>query len=132
MGDLTFCSAFTLARAIQNREIGALEATEACIARIERFDDDLNALCVTLFDEARNQARAADQALDRGASLGPLHGVPITVKEANDVAGTATTWGLTERADHRTNEDAEVVRRLREAGAVLLGKTNVPVGCSDW
>ena len=132
MGDITFCSAFALARAIQNREIGALEATEACIARIERFDDHLNAHCVTLFDEARNQARAADQALERGASLGPLHGVPITVKEANDVAGTATTWGLIERAAHLATEDSEVVRRLREAGAVLLGKTNVPVGCSDW
>ena len=98
----------------------------------ERFDTDLNGVCVRLFDEALTQAWAADQAFAQGHTPGPLHGVPITMKEANDVIGTAPTWGFGERADHVATEDAEAVRRLREAGAVLLGKTNVPVSCADW
>ena len=132
MNDYVFWSARRLADAIQAGELSAIEACDACIERIEQFDGDLNAVCVKLFDQARETARAADAARVAGQSWGPLHGVPVTVKEAYDVAGTPTTWGLSERRDHVATEDADGVRRLREAGAVILGKTNVPPNLMDW
>ena len=132
MSEFTFWSATRLANAIRTGDITSREAVAACIDRIERFDGALNAVCVRLFDQAIEQADAADDARARGVDLGPLHGVPMTVKEAYDVVGTASTWGLSERANHVAVNDAEVIRRLRAAGAVLLGKTNVPPNLMDW
>ena len=132
MSDYVFWSARRLANAIRAGELRAAEACETCIKRIEQFDGILNAVCVRLFDEARETARAADAARAAGQWWGPLHGVPVTVKEAYDVAGTPTTWGLSERRNHEASEDADGIRRLREAGAIILGKTNVPPNLMDW
>ena len=90
MSEFTFWSATRLANAIRTGDITSREAVAACIDRIERFDGALNAVCVRLFDQATEQADAADDARARGVDLGPLHGVPMTVKEANDVVGTAS------------------------------------------
>ena len=128
----SFWPASRLAAAIQKGELSAVDALEGCIERIEHFDGALNAVCVRLFDEARDRARAADEAQARGDFWGPLHGVPVTVKEAYDVAGTPTTWGLAERANHIAETDSEAVRGLRAAGAVILGKTNVATNLQDW
>ena len=128
----SFGPASRLAAAIQKGELSAVDALEGCIERIEHFDGALNAVCVRLFDEARDRARAADEAQAHGDCWGPLHGVPVTVKEAYDVAGTPTTWGLVERANHIAETDSEAVRGLRAAGAVILGKTNVATNLQDW
>lgn len=106
--------------------MSASQAVEAHIRRIEDVNPRLNAVVVPLFDRARHEANEADAARLRGDRLEPLHGVPVTVKDMFDVAGTPTTVGLTARADHRAAEDAVVVARLRRAGAIVLGKTNIP------
>jgi fatty acid amide hydrolase len=86
----------------------------------------LHAVVVGLWEQARREACEADAARARGQVLGPLHGVPVTIKELLDVAGTATTAGLTSRARHRAQTDAAVVACVRRAGAIVLGKTNAP------
>lgn len=132
MTDLAFRSATELARMIRDREIGARELTEHYIARIERLDGALNAVVVRDFDRARAAARDADARLARGDAVGPLHGVPMTIKESYDVAGLPTTWGIPPFADNVASADAEVVRRLKRAGVVLMGKTNVPLALGDF
>ena len=99
---------------------------DACIARIERVNPRINALVVPLFDSARRAAAEADAKRERGEALGPLHGVPVSVKESYDIAGTPTTAGIRQYAAHRADADAVLVRRLKDAGAIVLGKTNVP------
>jgi amidase len=113
------------ARAIAAGELSAVELVEASLARIEAVNPLLNAFTVVLADEARAEAQARDDARARGESLGPLHGVPVAIKEENDVAGTVTTFG---GSANRTPvlRDGHVARRLREAGAVVVGKTNMP------
>lgn len=120
-------SALETAAAIRRGETTALQQCEAAIARIEARDDALNAVVVRDFDRAREQARA----VDAGPRDLPLLGVPMTVKESYNVAGLRTTWGFTEHRDFVAGEDAELVKRLKRAGAVILGKTNVPVGLAD-
>ncbi len=120
-----------LAHLLAERRVGALELCDATIARIEQRDAEINAVVVRDFDRARDAARAADAALSRG-DRAPLLGVPMTVKESFDVAGLPTTWGFAEFADYRPDTDALAVTRLKEAGAVILGKTNVPVALGDW
>jgi fatty acid amide hydrolase len=122
---LTRLSAVELARRIAHGEVSASEAVEAHIARIEEVNGQLNAVVVKRYDEARAEARAADEQRARGEPLGPLHGVPITIKEAFDLAGTPATYGITSRKDVRATADDIYVARLREAGAIILGKTNV-------
>lgn len=109
----------------------ALAETEAAIARIEAGDGPINAVIVRDFDRARDQARAADQRLADGDPA-PLLGLPMTVKESFDVAGLPTSWGFAEHAGHVAHADAVAVQRLKAAGAVILGKTNVPVALADW
>lgn len=114
-----------LAQAIRDGEVTAEQAVEAYIERIEAVNPVINALVADCFVEARQAARDADRALANGEAVGPLHGVPITVKEPFNVAGLRTTMGLTNRNTIQT-EDAYMVHQLREAGAILLGKTNIP------
>ena len=116
--------------AIRRGETSALAETEAAIGRIESGDGEINAVVVRDFDRAREQARAADARLAAGEAP-PLLGLPMTVKESYNVAGLPTTWGYPDHADHIAHEDAEAVRRLKAAGAVILGKTNVPTGLID-
>lgn len=129
--DLAEATAAELAHALRRREISAVEAAEAAIRRIEARDGPINAVVVRDFDRAREQARAADAALARGDS-GSLLGVPITVKEAFDVAGLPTTWGVEQFTAYRAAEDAVSVQRLKAAGAVVLGKTNIAPMLGDW
>jgi len=124
---LSELSALETAAAIRRGETTALQQCEAAIARIEARDGALNAVVVRDFDRARNQARA----VDAGPRDLPLLGVPMTVKESYNLAGLPTTWGFTEHRDFIAGEDAELVKRLKRAGAVILGKTNVPVGLAD-
>src|SRR5207248_2696052 len=107
------------------------ELLEQSIERIEAHDRSINAVVVRDFDHARQDAAAADAALARGERR-PLLGIPMTVKEAIDVAGLPTTWGIPGTEKLPVGEDAVVIRRLRAAGAVILGKTNVPLQLADW
>lgn len=129
-----FETATRLARAIRAGRLGSVEATKAHLERIARLNGSLNALVVVDGDRAMKAARAADRARERRkpAELGALHGVPITIKEAFDVAGLATTSSHPPLEDNIAREDASLVARLRAAGAVILGKTNVPELCADF
>jgi amidase len=118
------------AAAIAAGETSARAECEAAIARIEALDGAINAVVVRDFERALAAADRADAAVKRG-ERGPLLGVPMTVKEAFDVAGLPTTWGFERHRDFVANEDAVAVRRLKQAGAIILGKTNVPVGLAD-
>jgi amidase len=127
---LTFASAREQARALAEGRVSALALLEHSLARIERFDRALNAVVVRDDGRARLAAREADAALARGERH-PLLGVPITVKESFDVAGLVTSSGNPAYADNRVEHDALAVAALREAGAVIIGKTNVPLGLAD-
>jgi fatty acid amide hydrolase len=118
-------SAGTLARAIRDGTLGSLEAVDAHIARIEAQEDRLNAMAVPMFEEARAAARAADRARAEGSALGPLHGVPITLKAQFMVAGTEVNLGVPHHEGRIDAADGPLVARLRKAGAVILGKTNI-------
>jgi amidase len=122
--------AIETARAVRSGETSALLETEAAIARIEARDGPINAVVVRDFDRARHQAREMDQRLAAGDDA-PLLGVPMTVKESFDVAGLPTTWGLETAKGFIAQEDALAVKRLKAAGAVILGKTNVPPQLAD-
>lgn len=124
-------SASELARAVRAKSVSALELTDAAIARIEALDGPINAVVVRDFDRARTQARQVDLAIALGADL-PLAGVPMTVKECFNIAGLPTTFGLEVARDYRPTQDAAAVRRLKDAGAVILGKTNVAAGLADY
>jgi fatty acid amide hydrolase len=122
---LTSCSALDLARMIAQGEIAATEAVEAHIEQIERVNPQLNAVVVKRYDAARAEALQADARRATGEPLGPLHGVPITIKECLDLEGTPSTFGLPSRAHILAQRDDPYVARLRQAGAIILGKTNV-------
>jgi fatty acid amide hydrolase len=123
---ITALSATELAQRIASGSLSSREAVEAHIRRIEAVNARLNAVVVPLFEQARAGADAADAARARGESLGALHGVPVTIKESFDVKGSPTTMGLSARVEQRAQEDGPTVARLRAAGAIILGKTNVP------
>jgi len=127
----TYKSARALSRALLARKVSALELAQDAIARIERRDAGINAICVRDFSRALDAARAADEAIAR-RDVRPLTGIPMTVKESYNVAGLPTTWGFVQHKDFIAKEDALAVARVKAAGAVVLGKTNVPVGLADW
>jgi amidase len=132
MDRTAFSSTTKIAADLSAGVVSSAELTEEYIQRIERYDDKVNAVVVRRFDEARAEAKAADTAMAAGRLLGPLHGLPITIKESYDLAGTPTTWGFPASADNIASTDSHVVRRLKSAGAHFLGKTNVPVGLADF
>jgi len=113
------------------RQISAVELLEHAIARIEALDPRINAVVVRDFDRAHSAAVAADSALARGERA-PLLGIPMTVKEACNVPGLPTTWGMPMFKGWMPKEDAVAISRLRRAGAIIIGKTNVPFALSDW
>jgi Asp-tRNA(Asn)/Glu-tRNA(Gln) amidotransferase A subunit family amidase len=119
-------SAVELRRLIGSKAISPVELLEACIARIERVNPFVNAVTATCFDRARTEARAAEHAVMQGAPLGLLHGLPLGVKDLEPTEGLLTTWGSSIYRDHVPQEDIELVARLRKAGAIVAGKTNVP------
>ncbi|NUO49540.1 MAG: amidase [Polyangiaceae bacterium] len=117
-----------LSRMLRARTISSLELVDACIARIEGVNPALNAVVATRFEAAREEARAADEALARGADVPVLHGVPCTVKDFLAVTGLPQTAGLVARKNAIAKSDAVLVQRLRKAGAIILGTTNIPEG----
>jgi len=123
--ELTGRSARELAQRIGDGELTALEVIRAHVARITAVNPALNAVCVPRFEAALAEARAADEKRARGEPLGPLHGVPISVKECLDLAGTPSTFGMESRRAAVAERDELHVARLRRAGAIVLGKTNV-------
>jgi aspartyl-tRNA(Asn)/glutamyl-tRNA(Gln) amidotransferase subunit A len=129
VNELLKSPAHEMARAVRERDVGPVELVDALIARIERLDPILNAFVVRRFDEARAEAAEAERAVMDGRELGPLHGVPFTAKEAIAIAGTAFTNGSRLLAGEVSIADAPAVRNLRAAGAIPLGKTNVPEFC---
>lgn len=118
-------SAHELARRVRAREVSPVEALDACLARVEAVNPRINAL-VTLNPRVRDEARALEARIARGEDPGPLAGVPVGIKDVTEVGGVRTTYGSPLFADHVPAEDALVVRRLRAAGAIILGKTNTP------
>src|SRR5579885_917727 len=123
---------FTSARALRAGEVSASELLELHLARMARYHPALNAIVTPNTGHARQQAAEADDAQARGEPLGPLHGLPLTIKDTIDVAGLPTTAGVTTRAQTIPEQNSPVAQRVLEAGAVLLGKTNIPPYASDW
>ena len=131
MHDPIFATAADLAAAIRERRVSAGEALDAHLAQIARHNPQLNAV-VTLDEEgARNRARAADEALARGEVWGPLHGVPMTLKDGHSTAGMRTTSGYAPLAEYVPGKDGTVAARLKGAGAIVVGKTNVSILLGD-
>src|SRR5262249_6883648 len=118
-------TASELVAALADRQVSAVELVDQAIARIEALDPAINAVVVRDFDRARAAAVAADAALARGERRALL-GLPMTVKESFNVGGLPTTWGFARFKDFRAKDDALLVTRLKAAGAIVLGKTNVP------
>src|SRR5690242_14284076 len=129
---LAFASAKTLASAIRRGKITSAALLNLYLDRIERYNPKLNAIIAMDVEAARKRARQADAALRKGTLWGPLHGVPMTIKESFDVAGLPTTWGLPEFKNHRAERNALAVQRYIDAGAIVFGKTNVPTLLADW
>lgn len=131
MSDLVFWTANQMAKAIRNRQVSAQEVLEAHLQQIKTHNAKVNAI-VTLDEEhARQQARAADEAIARGTIWGALHGVPITAKDCYETAGVRSTCGYKKFFDYVPAQDATIVARMKAAGAILLGKTNMAILASD-
>ena len=126
MDEIIYASASEIARAIREREVSSEEAVEAYLARIEEANPKLNAFVQVTGDAARVRARELDAATARGEVWGPLHGVPVSIKDAFETAGVVSAGGTKGRAEYVPQEDAAGVARYKAAGAVVLGKTNVP------
>jgi amidase len=124
-------TASELAAAVKRKELGSVELLDLYLDRIDRLDGPLNAVVTLDADRAREACRAADAAVARGDDLGPLHGLPVTVKDAIETAGIRSTGGAVELRDHVPAVDAPVVTKLKQAGAVVFGKTNVPRWSGD-
>jgi amidase len=129
---LHFATATQLAALIRQRQVSAVEVLEAYIAQIERHNPQLNALCTLDLDRARTQAHQADTALSQGELWGPLHGIPITVKDMFETAGLRTTAGYIPLKNYIPTQDATAVARLRAAGAILMGKSNLAELAGDF
>ncbi len=132
MSDLVFLPAYQLAQMIREREVSAVEVLKAYLAQIAKHNTKLNAICTLDEDNALTRAKLADEALARGKNWGALHGVPVTIKDIFETAGLLTTAGYIPLKDYVPQQDATVVARLRAAGAVILGKTNMAELAGDF
>src|ERR1041384_6218605 len=129
---LHYKSATELASLIRRKKVSALELLDHFLARIEKHNPKLDALSWMDREGARKRAKAADVALKKGKRAGPLHGVPMTIKESFQVAGSPTTWGVPAMKDNVTQTTSVLAQRMIDAGVTLFGKTNVPVLLADW
>ena len=127
-----FASAHAMLAALQAGQISATELLELHLARIARYNPQINAIVTPNEEQARLRAAEADAAYARGESLGPLHGLPLTIKDCIEVAGLLTTAGVPERAEAISMQNGPVAPWILDAGAVLMGKTNVPPYAGDW
>lgn len=130
--DLWRLSATELAAAIRSRQTSSQEVIEAHLRRIEAVNPSLNAVTVVLGEQALDAAKAADRAVTAGGALPAFHGVPFTVKGNIDLVGTPTTQGLKAFAGMYPSRDAPVVERLKAAGAIPIGRTNLPTFAMRW
>ena len=126
MSDLWKLGAVESAEQVRTKAIKPSELVAAVLARAEATNEHLNAITLPLYEQATTEAAAADQAVASGDKLGPLHGVPVTIKENVDMAGLPNTNGVPAFADMMASEDAPLVRNLRNAGAIVIGRTNTP------
>lgn len=126
MHDVCFTPAHTLARLIRSKELSPVEVVQAFVDRIAAVNPQVNAYCLVAAESALTAARAAEQAIMRGESAGPLHGVPLAIKDLVPTAGLRTTMGSRAFADYVPDHDGVLVQRVKAAGAIVLGKTNVP------
>ncbi len=124
--DICYLSAVELAAAIRSKALSAVEVTEAVLQRIERLNPALNAFCTSMADEARERANEIEAAVLRGNDVGPLCGVPVSIKDNLYVSGVRTTFGSKLLENNVTTEDAPCTERVRRAGAVIIGRTNSP------
>ena len=124
--ELPFMPAEELARMIKSKEVSPVELTEVFLKRIEELNPKLNAYLTVASEEALEEARRAEEALAAGKDLGPLHGVPVSMKDLNETRGLRTTYGSLIYKDFVPEKDSLVAQRLKAAGAVILGKTNTP------
>ncbi|WP_422003319.1 amidase [Reyranella sp.] len=129
---LPFQTAKQLAAAVRKKKVGCLELLDLYLKRVETHNPQLNAIIATDIEGARKRAKAADRAVKDGKKLGPLHGVPMTIKESYDVAGFPTTWGHPAFKDKIVTKNSAVAQRMIDAGVTLFGKTNVPLNLADW
>ncbi|MCG8591887.1 MAG: amidase [Proteobacteria bacterium] len=129
---IAFDSATALCARLRKRELSSRELTELYIRRIEKHDPGLNAVVVRDFERALEAADRADAERAKGVDGGPFHGLPMTIKEAYEVEGLATTWGIPAFAKNIATQNAAVVERLLKAGGHFLGKTNVPLHLADF
>jgi amidase len=132
MSDLTFLPATEMAEKIREEKISPVEIAAAHLAKIERLNPRLNAFVHVDMERVRREARAAEAAVMSGKALGPLHGVPVSIKSSLDVAGLRCEAGTRLRAGHTATQDAPLVARLRQAGAIVLGVTNTPELLMAW
>ena len=132
MDQLHYKSAVQLAALIRRKKIGCLELLDHFLGRIEKYNPKLNAIIWIDKETARKRARAADAALKKGKRFGPLHGVPMSIKESYQVAGSPTTWGAPSMKENVTGETAVSAQRMIDAGVTLFAKTNVPLMLADW
>jgi amidase len=130
--ELGFMPAVQLAARLRAKDIGSEELARYFISRIEKYDQKLNAVVVRDFERALDAAKKADAMMAKGKLAGPLHGLPMTIKESYDIAGLPTTWGVPEAAKAIAQTDSAVVERFKNAGALFLGKTNVPINLGDF
>ena len=130
-GGLEYRTASELVSMLADKRVSAVELVDFAIARIEALDPKINAVVVRDFERAREAAKDADAALARGERR-PLLGLPMTVKEQFNIAGLPTTWGNPKFRDWHPDTDALAVQRLKAAGAIVIGKTNLPLGLTDW
>ncbi len=131
MTDLHLYSATKLAQLMRTRQVSPVEVVSAFLNRIDQLNPELNAI-VTIAGDAIERAREAETAITRGDAIGPLHGLPVTIKDTIDTAGLRTTSGSALRADHTPDQDAPAVARLKAAGAIILGKTNTAEMAMDY
>ena len=129
---LHYRSALDLARLLRTRKISARELLESCLDQYALHNHALNAVVVTDLDRAKRAAIAADKRLKKGTPLGPFDGIPMTAKESFDWKGTPSTWGSPAYRENIAAKDATAIARLTNAGAVMYGKTNVPLMLADW
>ncbi len=129
MDELIYSSATNIAKSIREKKVSSAEVVDAYLDRIEEVNPKLNCLVQVSGDKARSDAKEADASLARGGIKGPLHGVPMTAKDSIATAGVVTTSGTLGRTSYVPREDATVVARLRGAGAIMLGNSNVPELC---
>jgi len=130
--NVTMLSATEQAALIRSRELSARELLDATLAKLDAINPTINAVVVTQREAAIERATRADDEAANGRFDGPLHGLPVTVKEVIDWVGTPSTWGVPELANYLPERNAVVVDRLLEAGAILYGKTNVPIMLGEW